>query len=122
MTNYGRKRDLSMLCILPTLRAPSGMMLRLTTPREGMRVTTIRSTPGAVVMLWFAAATLILAAILCAIDIYVLHHRFRDPLELYHAALFAPPFIIMFTGAFLADRIAKAQKSKNAPDEDDGIE
>jgi hypothetical protein len=86
------------------------LMLRLQTPRNGMEVTSIRSTPGAVVLLWFMAATLISMALAVAIDIYVFKHPFRSPLEPYHAALFAPSFLIMFTGVFWADRIAKANK------------
>lgn len=97
--------------LTPVAIIPIWLMLRQQTPRDGMRVTTIRSTPGAVVLLWFMAATLISMVLLFALDIYVFRHSFRAPLEPYHAALFAPPFIIMFTGAFWADRIAKAKKT-----------
>jgi hypothetical protein len=100
--------------LAPVAVIPLWLMLRLRTPRDGMQVTTIRSTPGAVVLLWFMAAALISMALFSALDIYVFGHQFRAPLEPYHAALFAPPFIIIFAGAFwAADRIAKA---KNALD------
>ena len=101
------------LALAPVAVIPIWLMLRLQTPSDGMRVTTIRSTPGAVVLLWFMAATLISMALLVALDIYVFGHPFRAPLEPYHAALFAPPFIVMFTGAFWADRIAKRKKAKD---------
>ena len=97
--------------LAPVAVVPIWLILHLQTPRDGRQVTTIRSTPGAVVLLWFMAATLISMALLFALDIYVIGHPFRAPLEPYHAALFAPPFIIMFTGAFWADRIAKAKKT-----------
>jgi hypothetical protein len=106
--------------LAPIAVVPLWMLLRLQTPRGGMRVATIRSTPGAVVMLWFVGAALISMAILFAIDVYIFRHPYRAPLEPYHAAILAPPFLIMFTGAYWADRIAKAQRSKDSPDEDDG--
>ena len=105
--------------LAPVAVIPVWLMLRVQTPRDGMRVTTIRSTPGAVVLLWFMAGTLISMALLFALDIYGFEHPFRAPLEPYHAALFAPPFIIMFTGAFWADRIAKSKKSKEGARVDD---
>jgi hypothetical protein len=105
--------------LIPIAVIPIWLMLRLHTPRDGMRVTTIRGTPGAVVLLWFMAATLISMALLFAVDIYVFGHPFRAPLEPYHGALFTPPFIIMFTGAFWADRIAKAQKVTDCEHEDE---
>ncbi len=94
----------------PVAVIPIWLMLRLQTPRNGMEVKSIRSTPGAVILLWFMAATLLSMVLLIAIDIYVFKHPFRAPLEPYHAALFSPPFIIMFTGVYWADRIAKAKK------------
>lgn len=103
----------------PVAVIPIWLMLRLQTPRSGMKVTSIRSTPGAVVLLWFMAATLISMVFLVAIDIYVFKHSFRSPLEPYHAALFAPPFIMMFTGAFRADRIARTKKSTEGARVDD---
>lgn len=99
--------------LAPVAVVPLWLMLRPQTPPDGMPVTTIRSTPGAVVLLWFMAATLISMALLLAFDVYVIGHPFRAPLEPYHAALFAPPLIIMFTGAFWADRIAKEKKARN---------
>lgn len=105
--------------LAPVAVIPIWLMLHLQTPRDGMRVTTIRSTPGAVVLLWFMAATLISAVLLMALDIYAFGHPFRAPLEPYHAALYAPPFIIMFTGAIWADRIAKAGKATDCPHDDD---
>ena len=105
--------------LAPAAVIPIWLMLRLQTPRDGMRVTTIRSTPGAVVLLWFMAATLISMALLFALDLYVFGHPFRAPLEPYHAALFVPPFIIMFTGAFWADRIAKTKKATDCKHDDE---
>lgn len=97
----------------PIVVVPIWLMLRLQTPREGMQVTTIRSTPGTVVLLWFMAATLISMALLLAFDVYIIGHPFHAPLEPYHAALFAPSFIIMFTGVFWADRISREKKAKS---------
>ena len=106
--------------LIPIAVIPFWMMLRRQTPRDGMRVSTIQSTPGAVVLLWFVAASLVSMAFLFALDIYVFGHPFRAPLKPYHAALFAPPFVIMLTGGFWADRIAKAQKiSPSQPDDDE---
>lgn len=108
--------------LMPLAVIPLWLMLRLQTPRDGMVVTTIRSTPGAIVMLWFALASLISMTVLFLIDIHVFGHPFRAPLEPYHALLFAPPFIILFTGAFLADRIQNKHKQTNNGDQDVGDE
>lgn len=104
--------------LAPIAVIPLWLALRLQTPRDGMPVKTIRSTPGAVVMLWFAAAALISMAILYAIDLYILHHSLRGPLELHHAALYALPFLIILTGAYWADRIKRTKKAKRSPYED----
>jgi hypothetical protein len=97
--------------VAPMAIIPLWLVLRLQTPRDGLHVTTIRAAPGAVALLSFMAAALITMTLLCALDMYVFGRPFRAPLEPYHAALFAPPFIIMFAGACRADRIAKAQKA-----------
>jgi hypothetical protein len=89
------------------------VMLRFTTPREGMAVTTIRSTPGAVVMLSFCAAAMLLMVTLSLVDIYVLDHPMDATLEPYHVLLYAPPFIVMLSGACWADRIAKAARARD---------
>ena len=99
---------------LPIGVIPLWLMLRLKTPPDGMAVTTIRSTPGAVVLLWFMAATLVVGAIAVAIDVYIIGHSFHTPLEPYHAILFAPPFVIMFTGAYFADRLQKSARERDA--------
>ncbi|MEI8022057.1 MAG: hypothetical protein WCH39_27860 [Schlesneria sp.] len=105
--------------LTPIAVIPFWMMLRRHTPREGMRVSTIQSTPGAVVLLWFVAASMISMALLFVVDIYVFGHPFRAPLKPYHAALFAPPFVIMLTGGFWADRIAKSKKTSASQRDDD---
>ena len=99
--------------LLPVVVIPICLMLRLQTPRDGMPASTVRSTPGAIVMLWFAIAALSSMTILLVIDSYIFEHPFRTRLKLYHALLFAPPFIIMFVGAFFADRIQKQHKLEN---------
>ena len=86
------------------------LMLRLLTPRDGMTATTIRSTPGAIVMMWHFLAAMISTIILTVIDIYIFGHPFQAPLEPYHALLFAPPLIIIITGVFFAERIRKQDK------------
>ena len=90
---------------------PLWAMLRFLTPRVGMKTSTIRSTPGAVVMLWFSGAGILLAGALVAVDIYLIGHPFRAPLEPYHAILFTPPFILIFAGAYRADRIANSKRN-----------
>jgi hypothetical protein len=107
----------------PIAVIPIWLMLRLYTPRDGMPVTTIRSTPGAVVLLWSIAAMLISTALLFAFDHFVFGRPFHAPLEPYHAVLYAPPFIIIFAGAFWADRIAKAQRAsaRRSDTEENGI-
>ncbi|MEM6799441.1 MAG: hypothetical protein AAF589_07995 [Planctomycetota bacterium] len=52
---------------------------------------------------------------LVAIDTYLLGHPMHEPLELYHAALYLPPFVLLFVGAFLSDR----QKVKEDAKSDD---
>jgi hypothetical protein len=93
---------------------PLWAILRGLTPRDGMKTPTIRSTPGAVVMLWFSGAGILLAGALVAVDIYLIGHPFRAPLEPYHAILFTPPFILIFAGAYWADRIAKSKRNGTA--------
>ena len=95
---------------LPMGVIPLWALLHFRTPPEGMPVKTIRSTPGAILMLWFAAATVIVALIMAMIDIWVFGKPLNGPLEAYHVLLFAPPFIILFTGAFLAGRIQQRAK------------
>lgn len=96
--------------LLPAVVMPIWLMLRLQTPRDGRLTSTVRSTPGAIVMLGFAFAAMLSMSILFIIDIYVIGHPFRSQLEPYHVLLFAPPFIIMFVGAFLAERVRKQHK------------
>ncbi len=104
---------------IPLAVMPIWLMLRLQTPRDGIPATTIRSTPGAGVLLWFMAATLISMAILFAVDIYVFRHPFRAPLEPYHAALFLPPVIIMLIGALWSGRVAKTHRTVASQRDDD---
>ncbi len=93
---------------------PLWAVLHFRTPRGGMAVTTIRSTPGAVTMLSFCGATLLLMAALFAIDVHVLGHPFHAPLELYHLFMFGPLFILLLVGAFFADRASKAARNQDS--------
>ena len=93
---------------------PIWAVLHFRTPRNGMAVTTIRSTPGAVTMLWFCGATLVLIAALFAIDVYLLGHPFRAPLKLYHLFMFGPLFILLLVGAYFAERAAKAARNQSS--------
>ena len=93
---------------------PIWAVLHFRTPRNGMAVTTIRSTPGAVTMLWFCGATLVLMAALFAIDVYLLGHPFRAPLKLYHLFMFGPLFILLLVGAYFAERAAKAARNQSS--------
>jgi hypothetical protein len=79
-----------------------------------MAVTTIRSTPGAVTMLWFCGATLVLMAALFAIDVFVFGHPFHAPLELYHLFMFGPLFVLLLVGAYFADRASKAARNQGS--------
>ena len=99
----------SPICVLPLW-----IMLRLKTPREGLHVSTIRSTPGAVTMLWCCGAALALSGILVAIDIYWLGHAFRDPLEPYHALMFSPPFIVMILGPLVIEKLRRSRGNPEA--------
>lgn len=105
--------------LAPLAVIPLWLMLRLQTPRDGLRVTTIRSTPGAVVLLWFMAASVVTMGLLVVLDIVYLGHPLHAPLEPYHALLFAPPFVIMFAGVFRADRIARREKAAGCGDDDE---
>ena len=100
--------------LTPVAVLPLWLWLRTKTPREGMMVSTIGATPGAVVMLSFAAASLLSMAILAAIDIYVFDHPSQAPLKLYHVALFAPPFVLLFAGAYRGEQIKRAQMAMDA--------
>jgi len=93
---------------------PLWAMLHFRTPRDGTAVNTIRSTPGAVTMLCFCGATLVLMAILFAIDVYMLGHPFHAPLELYHLFMFGPLFILLLVGAYFAERAAKATRNQDS--------
>ena len=94
---------------------PLWAMLHFRTPRDGMAVNTIlRSTPGAVTMLCFCGATLVLMAILFAIDVYMLGHPFHAPLELYHLFMFGPLFTLLLVGAYFAERAAKASHNQSS--------
>ena len=89
--------------------APLGLlgvwaMLHFRTPREGRSYPTIHGTPGAPTLLWFCGATLLLTGALTAVDTYLLGHPINEPVELYHAALFLPPFVLLFVGAYYSDR------------------
>lgn len=89
--------------------APFGVLgfwaiLHFTTPREGRSYATIHGTPGAPTLLWFCVATLLLTGALTAVDTYLLGHPIDEPLELYHVALFSPPFVLLFVGAYVSDR------------------
>jgi hypothetical protein len=86
------------------------MMLRLTTPREGKLEIAI-SDPSVTTFLSFAAVALAYFALMIAIDVFVFHHPLRAPVGLYHTALFAPAFIIMFVGIYRTQRIINAQMS-----------
>lgn len=96
--------------LFPAVVMPIWLMLRLQTPRDGRLASTVQSTPGTIVVLGFAFAAMLSMSILFIIDIYVFGHPFRSQLEPYHVLLFAPPFIIMFVAAFLADRVRKQHK------------
>lgn len=98
----------------PLATLPVWAGLRYLTPRAGIEAPTIRSTPGVVVMLWFFGAAILLTGTLFAVDIYLLGHPFHEPLELYHAILIAPSFILLFAGAFWADRNAKSKRNISA--------
>lgn len=103
--------------LMPVVFLPAWLWLRFSTPRAGIEIPTIRSTPGAIILLWFMAGTLISMVALFAIDVSIFGRSLRAPLEPYQAILYLPPFIIMFTGAFWADRIAKAHKLKTRSDD-----
>lgn len=64
-------------------------------------------------MLWFCGAALLLTAALVAVDTCWLGHPANEPLELYHAALFSPPFVLMFVGAYFADRKKSRERQKS---------
>lgn len=98
--------------IAPIAVIPLWLRLRYLTPRDGLLVTTIRSTPGAVILLRFIATALVSMAILFAVHVYVFGHSFGAPLQRPHAViLFLPPFTILIIGAIWAGRIAKTQKT-----------
>ncbi|XAL98820.1 hypothetical protein OT109_14670 [Phycisphaeraceae bacterium D3-23] len=95
------------------------LLFRLTTPREGMYVRTIRGTPGAVVMLWSAAVSLGSMIALLVFDVVVLRHPLKAPLEAYHVLVFAPPSMILLAGAVWAGRIQNAADACDPADKDE---
>lgn len=93
-------------------RTPLGLLcvwgvLRVLTPSEGRSCSTVRETPGMLTLVCSCAVSLLLGAILMAVDICVFGKRLGDPLELYHAALYLPPFVLLFTGAYWSERQAR---------------
>ena len=102
---------------------PLWLILRMQTPREGLRALRLQSRPGLRVLIWFEFAALALAILLLVLDSYVFGHPITAPLKPYHAVLHAPPFIIMFIGVYLSGRIAKSnQVNDSADDEKDQSE
>lgn len=91
------------------------ILLRILTPPEGIAAAPIRSTPGVFILFSFALASLAAMGIVVAIDVIVFSHPFSAPLKPYHLVLFAPPFLIMFTGAWLSDRAAKKHRQLQKP-------
>ena len=88
--------------------------LRLQTPRGGMAVTSIRSTPGASKLLWFGGAAIALTAALGAVDVFVFAHPLHAPLELYHLFMFGPIFLLLFAGLGFTDRDAEATRDQDS--------
>ena len=105
--------------LTPLAALPIWIMLRRSTPPEGMQVATIRATPGAIVMLWFSATAVVVMAALLSIDRYVFGHPIHAPLQTYHAWFFAPPMVILFSGAIWADRLSKSRRARNPAQDDD---
>lgn len=97
--------------LIPITVLPLWLMLRLTTPPEGMRVKTIRSTPGARLLLCLMAATLALLALAVTIDVYFLGQPLPAPLQAYHAVLFAPSALTLIVAAFWANRIQRSHRA-----------
>jgi hypothetical protein len=99
--------------ITPLIVIALWLMLRLLTPPDGMTVTTICSTPGAIVLLWHLLAALISMIVLIVIDIHIFGHPFRAPLEPHHTLIFTPPLIIALTGVFFSERKRKQHNLAN---------
>lgn len=85
-------------------------VLHFMTPRQGQSHATVRGTPGAPTLLWFLGAALLWMAALLGIDFYLFDRTIHDPLQLYHVAVFLPPFLLIFVGAHLADRLSRADQ------------
>lgn len=96
----------------PITILPLWLMLRLTTPPEGMQVKTIRSTPGAHLLLCCLTATLVMLALVVAIDVYFFGQPFPAPLQAYHAFLFAPPVLTLFISVLWVNRIQQIGRAK----------
>lgn len=96
----------------PITILPLWIMLRLTTPKTGMRVKTIQSTPGAVLLLCFMMAVLIMLALAVAVDIYIFGNPLQAPLHAYHAILFAPPVLMLVVAVLWVNRIQWIHRAK----------
>jgi hypothetical protein len=101
--------------LIPITILPLWLMLRLTTPPEGMRVKTIRSTPGARLLLCLMTATLLMLALAVAIDVYFLGQPFPAPLQAYQAILFAPPLLTLVVAVFWMNRIQRIHRTTPLP-------
>lgn len=101
--------------LLPIATIPIWLTIRWTTPREGMWASSARQVPTLFLMLAFSVAAIFAMAVVLLIDIQLLGHPFNAPLEPYHALLFSPPFVILFTGAFLADRSSRKRSQNSTP-------
>jgi|694.fasta_scaffold22620_4 hypothetical protein len=92
---------------MPVTIIPLWLMLYLTTPKNGMRVKTIRATPGVSSLLCLMASVLVMLALVVAIDIYIFGQSLQDPLQAYHAILFAPPVLTLIIAVLWVSRIQR---------------
>jgi hypothetical protein len=92
------------------------LMVRLLTPRHGMRAPPLSAEPEAMAMLRIGPMTVALMIVMCALDYWLTGHHPSEPLEPYHALLIGPIAIIYFarilTLARRADRRKKEEKRR----------
>lgn len=69
-------------------------------------------------MVRFCVAAILLSFAVSFVDLYLLGNSFYDSMTVSRAAFYVPVFIVLFYGAFLAERATKAERS-GEPDADD---
>ena len=78
--------------------------VRISTPSKGHQVPTVAGTPGARSLIVWLSFILLLATAVTAMDCVILGHGLKQPLQLYHIALYSPIFLLLLGGVWMIER------------------